>query len=342
MSKIAHESHKDWARTEAAADALAEIIGGPEDPSFVEMFQRVLVDGNWAEADAAARARSPEAKPFIVLVTGLNGIRKTTSFHQEWFKEVLKDSLGESYGGDVADLPGGPDSFFRQLDYMIASLANRDFKALYAEEAGVEEYSRLKDGIFARYRMLAEMLGMLLLKAGKAKGLHMALETSGRDIAMFQYVDHLFPEGDGYRKLVVHFTVNDIGFAKGSVDRRMLDEMRRGREVLQLEAADAAAAADDDAKGSTAHRVIAVNSGGPYGSEVLDGVQADSARVWREVTGQGTGTGGAGCEAGRGPFGSWLKACISIEGSEEGPWTARAVLPEDQSLGAPRDFASLS
>jgi hypothetical protein len=39
-----------------------------------------------------------------------------------------------------------------------------------------------------------------------------------------QYVDHLFP-GFEYRKLPLHFRVNDISFSEGSVDARMAGEL---------------------------------------------------------------------------------------------------------------------
>ena len=50
--------------------------------------------------------------------------------------------------------------------------------------------------------------------------MNVLVETSGRDIAMFEYLDHFFPDGGPYRKMVVHFTVNELGFAEASVDRR--------------------------------------------------------------------------------------------------------------------------
>lgn len=45
----------------------------------VQVWQVVLEDGGWARAAAAAAARPAGRKPWAVLVTGVNGIRKTTS-----------------------------------------------------------------------------------------------------------------------------------------------------------------------------------------------------------------------------------------------------------------------
>jgi hypothetical protein len=51
-----------------------------------------------------------------------------------------------------------------------------------------------KDSIFARYRTLAEMLGVLLLRSAQAHNLNVLVETSGRDVAMFKYIDTFFPD----------------------------------------------------------------------------------------------------------------------------------------------------
>ena len=191
-----------------------------------------------------------ERKPWIVLVTGLNGIRKTTSTQQPWFAEAVRLSLdnwsettsmpsSSSQPTVDDDLPSGTNSFFRQLDYIIATVANEEFKALYqTTTTSVEEYSLLKDAIFARYRTIAEVVGVLLIKAAMKKRMNVMVETSGRDIAMFEYVDAFFPDSE-YRKLVVHFCVNEIGFAARSVDLRMQREMLLGSKAVNTEEASA-------------------------------------------------------------------------------------------------------
>ena len=103
------------------------------------------------------------------------------------------------------------------------------------------------------------------------------------------------------RKLVLRFTINDLSFAEASVDARMEHERREGRRALAL--------ADSEPMA-----VVRANAGGPYGSAVLAGVQADSERVWRTVV-----DGSAGVAS------SWYKASIAITGHAKAPWTARAV-----------------
>ena len=123
LAEVAHLPHKEWVRTEASAASLSAILSGPDDEGFRRMFQRVLADGNWDAAVANAAKRPPSSKPWVVLVTGVNGIRKTSSVYQPWFKEALAAALAGSFEGVADELPGGGDSFFRQLDYMIATVA---------------------------------------------------------------------------------------------------------------------------------------------------------------------------------------------------------------------------
>jgi hypothetical protein len=86
---------------------------------------------------------------------------------------------------------------------------------------------------------------------------------------MFHYVDHFFASDSDspYNKLALHFQINNLDLAKSSVDSRMVREIRKGREAV--------------ATGDAFH-VIYNNAGGPYGSGVLEGIQADSDKVWRE------------------------------------------------------------
>lgn len=299
-AKAAHQTHKEWDSTAVAAQELAGILKGPEDPTFDRMFARVLEDGNFAGAASAASARAEADKPWVVLVTGLNGIRKTTSVGQPWFKKLLAEALGEQFEGAASELPDGNDSFFRQLDYMIATLALTEFQRLYTIDE-VSAYAKVKDSIFARFRTVAEMLGVLLVREARTRKMNIMVETSGRDIGMYEYVDKFFPD-DSYRKLVLNFEINDIGFAERSVDTRMLREMGDGAAAL--------AASGDPMN------VVQANAGGPYGSAVLSGVQADSRKVWQTIQKGGEGDVGHG----------WYKASIQINADAEKPWTAKAAV----------------
>lgn len=127
---------------------------------------------------------------------------------------------------------------------------------------------------------------------------------------MFTYIDEFFPAG--YNKLALHFTINDLSCAQQSVDSRMVGEMKVGVAALQSQ---------------DVSKVIYANAGGPYGSEVLPGVQEASDRVWNEVVMKDDG--GVGKD--------WYKATIAINAHPTEPWTAQAVCP-DGTLGKAYEF----
>ena len=271
----AHLPAKAWDTTKESAAIFEGIVGNPNDSkTFRKMFERILNGGNWYKAKEFASKRGKDFKPWVVLVMGVNGIRKTTSTYQKWFAAAVKTALGND-DIDIDDLPCGSNSFFRQLDYMIATLANKEFQNMYEGKmcnkgAETHAYSKYKDAIFARYRAMAEALGILLLNAAKKARMNVMVETSGRDIASFAYIERFFPDDSKYRKLVVNFSIDKLVWAQNSVGGRMKQEMREGRAAILRQA--------------SIHELVAVNAGGPYGTEVLERVQSESTKVWDVVS----------------------------------------------------------
>lgn len=332
LGDVAHLSHKQWEVTGANSDKMAKILT-PDglNTEASQIFERILHEGNWDGALAHAKKfgdndpKRQKRSAWAVLVTGVNGIRKTTAMYQPWFAQVLHEALvppsGIKLDCDVDSLPTGENSFFRQLDHMICTLCNEDFTKLYALTGAqlsdsdgdppqelIKKYSNLKASIFSRYRTLSELLGVLLLKEAQSVNINVMCETSGRDVAMFHYLDHFF--GSSYNKLAIHFKINDIRHAEQSVDRRMVNEITTGKDALDGDVVD----------------VIYANAGGPYGSEVLAGVQTDSSRVWNDVVSKEDGVGK-----------EWYKATLEIEAHDTEPWTIRAVRP-DGSYGTKFKF----
>lgn len=340
LGDVAHLSHKDWDVTGRNSERMASILLGTDgdglsSPPASQIFERILHEGNWDDAlELTNKRKDPAQKSWAVLVTGVNGIRKTTAMYQPWFADVLKEAMsapGNCNNSNFAieDLPTGHNSFFRQLDHMIITLCNQHFSELYAltgsqldvsDSAPSKEligrYSNLKAALFSRYRTLSELLGVLLLREAQKVHINAMCETSGRDVAMFHYIDSFFDDSK-YNKLALHFTVNDLEHAKKSVDDRMVREIELGREALATE---------------DVVEVIYANMGGPYGSEVLEGVQADSDRVWRDVV-MRESEGGGGAGVGN----DWYKAEMRITAHADKPWTIRAVKP-DGSLGTEYTF----
>jgi hypothetical protein len=333
LKSAAHLSHKNWAVTSENSDKLSAVLsvsseGSDDDDNLSltthskQLLERILNEGNWIAALKEAPAMgSTTERPWAVLVTGVNGIRKTTSMYQPWFGQLLLEALcvpaGLESSHRVVNLPTGINSFFRQLDHMICTLANEEFAKMYAWAASqldsedgipsariINDYSGYKAAIFARYRTLSELLGGLLLREAQKVNINCLMETSGKDVAMFHYIDHFFG-GTNYNKLALHFTINDLECAKGSVDRRMVQEIQDGVKALKSE---------------DYFDIIYANAGGPYGSQVLDDIQKDSDKVWEtEVLSGNVGS-------------DWYNATIAINAHETEPWTAQAVKP-DGSLG---------
>eukprot|EP00797_Seminavis_robusta_P036249 Sro91_g047580.2 (394) ;mRNA; r:25729-26910 len=343
LSDVAHISHKDWTVTEANSKILGDILlpDGMTSPVARQLLERILKDGNWDAAATHAKTHHDNNLPWAVLVTGVNGIRKTTSIYQDWWPKLLQEALVPPSTADKDDettkkrksteefpmeqLPAGSNSFFRQLDHMIATLCNEDFKALYVlteKELDnkttepppelVKKYSDLKAAIFSRYRTLSELLGAKLLQEAQALQSNCMMETSGRDVAMFHYVDHFF-DASNYHKLALHFTINNLAQAQESVDKRMISEIQAGIQALTDK---------DD------FHIIYANAGGPYGSEVLPGVQTASDAVWNDIVLKNK-------EVGQ----DWYKATIAITAHPTEPWTAQAVRP-DGSLGTAFTFSN--
>ena len=278
----AHLPPKHWPTVKHGLDRLRSVVGEPGAPRFDKMFSRVLDGGRWRQAAAYAaekHERETNHRPWVLLVMGCNGVRKTTSCFQAWFKQALAFSLGRTYTGPREDLPDGNNAFFRQLDFMMANVCNLEFARMYNSaccsgsddgRSNVDAYMQLKGAIFARYRGLCEMLGGLLLESAAQRGMNVMLETSGKDIASFHYVNYFFPSSH-YRKLVVYFEINDVKHAEQSVDGRMKREMERGRDLVSRQA-------------TTVRDLMAVNCGGPYGGKQLCAVEAAARATWDKVT----------------------------------------------------------
>ena len=300
LGRAAHLDYKRWHMTRATAASLANELPPVSDPEFATAFKRVLEGGNWGAASicAAARRSNNNDKPWVVLVTGLNGVRKTTAIYEPWFEAALKEAITAPDGSKGApSLPTGANSFFRQLDFVVATVAMTQFEKLYAI-TDVAKYAEAKAAIFARYRTTSEMVGALLVEEASRIKANVLVETSGRDVGMFNYIDHFFDDA-AYHKLALNFEIDDIAFAEASVDTRMLGEMERGRTAV----------ASGDAG-----TVVEANQGGPYGSAVLKGVQAASRDTWRRIVANEAGGVGE----------SWHRAAFRITPRADAPWTLAA------------------
>ena len=371
-----HLPYKVASTLKESVQLLRKIVGEPGQQLFEQLFHSILSGGRWQEALAYSisiqqQLTSPivpiNKKPWVVLVMGCNGIRKTTSVYQKWFTEAVAFSLGNTFKGTMEELPNGKNSFFRQLDYIMACLANVEFKNMYKSECcipfttsggftdgQIQTYMNIKGGVFARYRSLCESLGGIIIESAIANSMNVIIETSGKDIASFHYIDNFFSD-DQYRKLVVNFTVTDLQHAKDSVNQRMQNEMLKGYELVR------------DVN-TTVNELISVNCGGPYGGDQLAAVEEASKKTWNLVTEQciakgdgenpmnemsdvvtnGDGKGSLAfastCSStDSNPWSTWYKAHIEINGGEEEGdegWYAVGVNKDDGIVKKSNKYAT--
>ena len=94
--EVAHLDYKRWHMTRATATSLANELPPVSDIEFANAFKRVLEGGNWAPASiyaAAKQSKNDRDRPWVVLVTGLNGVRKTTAIYEPWFEAALAEAI---------------------------------------------------------------------------------------------------------------------------------------------------------------------------------------------------------------------------------------------------------
>jgi ABC-type cobalt transport system substrate-binding protein len=124
LSEVAHLSHKNWTRTGKNSETLAQILIPDGMSSHTRhLLARIVQEGNWDGAEQHAEANITHDLPWAVLVTGVNGIRKTTSIYQPWFQSLLAEALvapaGQKAVFDTRALPSGQTAFFRQLGKFV-------------------------------------------------------------------------------------------------------------------------------------------------------------------------------------------------------------------------------
>ncbi|CAE8740856.1 unnamed protein product [Polarella glacialis] len=309
----ADSSYKDWEQTKAASQNLANMLGitpSAQEAAFKQYLSHVLLAGHWDDAAKAANERSDTQKPWVVVLMGANGIRKTTSVYQPWFQALLHEALIHSGQDPPAkeQLPTGHNSFFRQLDFMMGALANEYFRTLF-QKAGKEDDLKLyvsgKKEIFNKCRVWAEIWLLLLTQTAQKERMNVIVETTGKDAAMLDYVNHFFPALD-YHRLVLRFEITDLTLAQTSIEARTRKELVTGK----------AAAGSDDLAGL----ISSIAGGSVFGMDELHSIQEGSRKVWQHIL-QG------GCPS---VDDSWHKAEIIIDAQSDKPWTAGVASTSSQ------------
>ena len=139
LGRSAHLDYKRWHMTQSDSHLFGNELPPVSDIEFSNAFKRVLEGGNWAQSSiyaAAKQSKNDRDRPWVVLVTGLNGVRKDDAIYEPWFEAALAEAIVGPDGSRGApkrvQLPTGSNSFFRQLDFVVATVALTQFEKLYA------------------------------------------------------------------------------------------------------------------------------------------------------------------------------------------------------------------
>ena len=278
VSDHAHKKPDDWPAIEAAADELETLLGGPGDKTFNRLFHRILDEGQWSTAEAAAKSRGELEHPWVTVVGGVDGVRKLATLFQPWWPEAVQSALGvpeeflEEHELDPMDAktpkfghpPSGRNSFIMPYDTIVATLTNALFISLYRTNAPAA-YLDLKAAIYERYARLANIVGALILKHAKSKRMNVIFLSPATNKSPYNYVEHFFPGSytSFYRKLTVYLDLDNISAAERTVRERLACEQEDGRLAV-----------DPELEIWEADMRILANRGGPHGALKLSKMQA--------------------------------------------------------------------
>ena len=297
---------KQWSRSH-----FREALMGPavKYSPFRSLLGHCLDDGGWDRAVAAAEKRPAGYTPWLVLLTGVAGARKKSSILQPWFKEATAHTLKRThdaaldndhvelreYEDGEEELPHGEDSFYLQLGSIIAVIANVEMRLVYAgpgtQLQNVDRFAEEKESIFIRYRTYALMLATFIIQEAAALGVNVIIEVDHQrthhnwpaDLHFHRYIEALFPGVPphrrtlfpslmGYRKLVLHYDVDDLGIAAFANDRRLLCEMKLGHGAQQRGAVPGGL-----------REVIDAVQGGAQGKDWLVENQLAARALWKQI-----------------------------------------------------------
>lgn len=149
------------------------------------------------------------SKPWVVVVMGLNGIRKTSLMNMNKGNTIATLLNKHLPTISIEDMPTGENSFFRQLDFMIPSISSKFF----------EEFKKFKGKLdlffykIAKHILFTSMIGTLAkvwlqvvsIILGGLK-YNMLIEATGQNFDQVDSIDKLSVFTD-YNKLIIRCDV---------------------------------------------------------------------------------------------------------------------------------------
>lgn len=98
ITSTAHLGPEVWAPTYKtwSQSLFAQTVDDYEYVKFQRLFGGFLSSGNWEKALLAAQQRPETYKPWVVVASGISGIRKKHSIMQPWFRILVDEAIGNA------------------------------------------------------------------------------------------------------------------------------------------------------------------------------------------------------------------------------------------------------
>lgn len=98
ISSTAHLPAEEWPKSykEWSQSLFAQTVDDTEYIKFQRLFGKFLSSGGWEKALLAAQRRPEDYKPWLVVVSGISGIRKKHSVMQPWFRVLIEEAIGRT------------------------------------------------------------------------------------------------------------------------------------------------------------------------------------------------------------------------------------------------------
>jgi hypothetical protein len=189
-----------------------------------EILPHVFTGGNWDNAISITKKQ-----PAVILVCGLNGIRKSSSMNKDdRIKDIISRNL-KHLQYDPDSMPSGKNSFFRQLDYVISSITSAFFYDLYSNKPNIDTdiYGKIKKNIFNVVARLNAVWISLITYIATERKKHIIVEAVGNNTNAITTINNTFTN---YNKVIIYFQLEkgNIQYAKDSVTKRLENDLSNG------------------------------------------------------------------------------------------------------------------
>jgi hypothetical protein len=162
--------------------------------------------------------------PWIVVVMGLNAIRKTTAMKQLDLPILINSVLPHI---NTKYIPTANNSFFRQLDYLVPSIAS----GLFLKLRNIEDIKYYKIGKQLLFSKLATLNGLWLNVVSNIIGkldYNMLIEATGTNFGQVDLINDN-PNFNNYNKLIIRFNVDQtqLKIVGESITTRFDEEFKK-------------------------------------------------------------------------------------------------------------------